>query len=164
MNKSNIIDKLSDGVDKAVKVIVFIAIISMIIIISLQIISRVLFDALIWSEEASRYLLVWSTFLGTTMAYKKGMHIAVTFVVEAFPKKLNKAFRLLSIVLSMVFFAVGIKYGAEYIGLQTYQVSAALRIPMKYIYTVIPFSFVIMMIHGMSAFIAVVSENKGGAQ
>jgi len=164
MSKSNIIEKISTSTDKVVKVAVFISIVGMIIIITLQILSRVLFDALAWSEEASRYLLVWSTFLGATMAYKRGMHIAVTFAIELFPKNINKIFRLLSITLSMVFFLVVIKFGINYITMQNYQVSAALRIPMKYVYTVIPASFAIMFIHGVAAINDVFIENKGGIQ
>lgn len=164
MNKAKIIDDLSEGIDKVVKLIVFCAIVSMIVVITLQIISRVLFDALTWGEEASRYLLVWSTFLGATLAYKRGMHIAITFIVESLPKKISKLMKLLSIVLSMVFFFIAIKYGVDYITMQTYQVSAALRIPMKYVYLVIPVSFGIMFIHAIAAFINELFISEGGLE
>jgi len=158
----NILDKISSNIDKIVKVMVFFSIVGMILVISLQIISRVLFSALTWSEELSRYLLVWSTFLGATLAYKRGMHISVTFVVEAFPPKMNKLIKVLSILLSMVFFAVAIKFGIQYILMQKIQVSAALRIPMKYIYTVIPLSFSIMIVHGICGLKNVIIGNEGG--
>ena len=162
MDKSNLIEKLSLSLDRIVKILVFAAIVGMIVVISLQIVCRVLFDSLTWSEEVSRYLLVWATFLGATMAYKRGMHIAVTFVVESTPGKMKKVLNVLSVVLSLVFFFIALRYGIEYISLQTSQVSAALRIPMKYVYTVIPCSFMIMLIHGLSAINNIVKDIPGG--
>ncbi|WP_416208223.1 TRAP transporter small permease [Halomonas sp.] len=66
----------------------------MIVSTTLQIVFRVFFDALAWSEEVSRYMLVWSTFLGATLAYKRSMHISVTFVRESFSQRVRKALRI----------------------------------------------------------------------
>ncbi|TQL67594.1 TRAP-type C4-dicarboxylate transport system permease small subunit [Nocardioides albertanoniae] len=38
-----------------------------------------------WSEESARILLVWIGFLGATIGFREGAHIAVTFVVDRFP-------------------------------------------------------------------------------
>ena len=38
-----------------------------------------------WSEESARILLVWIGFLGATIGFREGAHIAVTFVVDLFP-------------------------------------------------------------------------------
>lgn len=154
-----VIQQLSDKVDRGVKVLVFLCIVAMIAVITIQILFRVLFDALTWSEELSRYLLVWSTFLGATLAYKRGMHIAVTFVVDLAKGKGKKFLSILSILLSIVFFAVAILYGLQYIQLQSIQVSAALRIPMRYVYIVLPLSFSIMILHGLARVVEIL---RGG--
>ncbi len=104
MSTVRIIEKISLTIDNAIKYITFLAIICMIIAITMQIIFRVFFDALSWSEEAARYLLVWSTFLGATMAYKRGMHIAVTFLIDVFPSAARKILQIISHVLAAVFF------------------------------------------------------------
>ncbi|SDJ92443.1 TRAP transporter small permease [Natronincola ferrireducens] len=142
--------RFSDGLDWFITRMVFLGIIGMIVSISLQIIFRVFFNALVWTEEAARYLLVWSSFLGATLAYKRKMHIAVTFGVDLLPSSLKKPVVLLSIVLSMLFFGVSAYYGFKLISMQVYQLSPALRLPMKYIYLGIPLSFIVMFIHGIS--------------
>ncbi|MBN2286865.1 MAG: TRAP transporter small permease [Tissierellales bacterium] len=164
MKEINIFGKISKSIDAFVNVLVFIAIVGMIVVISLQIITRVFFDALIWSEELSRYLLVWATFLGASLSYKRGMHIAVTFVVDAFPAKISKIVKLMSILFCMMFFIIGLKYGIDYINMQTFQVSAALRIPMKYVYIVIPASFGIMLVHSVDILIDTIKQDKGCVQ
>lgn len=154
--------RLSDAIDRIVTWIVFIAIAGMILTITLQIITRVFFEALTWSEELSRYLLVWSSFFAATLAYKRGMHISVTFGIDRFPQKFRKYFIIFSIMLSMIFFAVSMNYGFKLMSLQAVQVSAALRLPMRWVYLAIPVSFLIMIIHGVSAALEECFSSKGG--
>lgn len=141
--------KLSDSIDYLIMKAVFVAVVGMIISISLQIIFRVFFHALTWTEELSRYLLVWATFLGSTLAYKRSMHISVTFCVDLFKNTAKKIVIVFSILLSLLFFLVVAYFGVKYMGMQSRQVSAALRIPMKWVYIVIPVSFIVMAIHGI---------------
>lgn len=133
----------------------------MIVSISLQILFRVFFDALTWTEEISRYLLVWSTFLGATLAYKRKMHIAVTFCIDLFKNRTRKALVILNLVSSIVFFIVITIFGVKYMILQSSQVSAALRMPMRWVYIVIPFSFFVMTIHGVTAVLDEIFEGRG---
>lgn len=149
--------------DRVIQLFVFLAIVGMIVAISLQIVCRVFFDSLVWSEEISRYLLVWSTFLGATMAYKRGLHIAVTFMLEAMPPGLRKGLTFTGILLADVFFIVAVVYGMKYMAMQSFQVSAALRVPMRYVYVVIPVSFFVMVVHSVEK-LADVFKKGGDSQ
>ncbi len=143
--------RLSERMDFIINRLVFALIVAMILSITLQIVFRVFFNALTWTEELSRYLLVWSTFLGATMAYKRGMHISVIFCVNLFPPRVRRWVVILSIVLSVIFFAVAIKYGIQLMAFQKSQISPALRLPMRWVYLVLPLSFGIMVIYGLTA-------------
>jgi TRAP-type C4-dicarboxylate transport system permease small subunit len=145
-----ILNAASDYVDKATVSLVFLIMCAMVVVTTLQVICRVFFAALTWSEELSRYLLVWGTFFAATMAYKRGNHIAITFVIEALPKKIHALFVIISYLLSLVFFATAAYYGIEMIQMQVFQISPAMSIPMKYIYYSIPISMLIMMLHALA--------------
>ena len=54
----------------------------MVIITAAQIVCRTFFTSLSWSDEVTRYLLIWSTFLGATCVYRHGGNIAITFIQE----------------------------------------------------------------------------------
>ena len=129
---------------------VFILVTAMVVVTTLQVVFRVAFTALAWSEELSRYLLVWGTFFGATLAYKRSNHIAVTFVLDFLPHKLRLWFNILTYLLSMVFFLVVAKQGLNMIQLQVFQISPAMSLPMKYIYWSIPLSLSIMFIHALA--------------
>lgn len=141
------IEKLSEYLDKACRGALFVALVSMIVVITAQVIFRVFFTALSWTEELSRYLLVWATFLGTAVAFKKGAHIAVTFAVDALSETLHKIVRFCSCCFMAIFFGVTIWYSIYLFNVQVFQVSPAIGIKMRYVYTVIPLSFAVMSVH-----------------
>jgi len=145
-----ILNTVSEYADKATVYLVFLIMCGMVVTTTLQVICRVFFAALTWSEELSRYLLVWGAFFAAPLAYKRGNHIAITFVIEALPKKIHAAFVALSYLLSLVFFVITAYFGVEMIKMQVFQISPAMSIPMKYIYYSIPLSLVIMIIHALA--------------
>nr|WP_163504387.1 TRAP transporter small permease [Halomonas socia] len=106
--------------------------------ITLQIVSRVLFSAVGWTEEVSRFLLIWITFLGSTLAFLRGRHIAVTFVVEALPRCLQRLARIAALLVVLGFMVSLLVIGYQYMHAQSFQRSASLRLSMTYVYAVIP--------------------------
>ena len=141
------IHKLSDWLDTACGAICVVCLTVMVLLTGIQIICRIWFDALTWSEEVSRYLLAWSTFIGASCVYRRMGHINVTIVRDLFPKQVQIAMQILVHLLCGAFFALAVYKGFEYMGKGSRQLSAALRIPMPYVYAVIPFGFSIMLLH-----------------
>jgi len=144
------ISKLSNAIDRAMVGMVFLIVVAMVIVTTLQVVFRVVFNALTWSEELSRYLLVWGTFFGATLAYKRGNHIAVTFIIDFFPTRLRVWFNVFTYLLSLAFFVVVAQQGLNMISMQVFQVSPALGLPMQYVYWSIPLSLGIMIIHSFA--------------
>ena len=72
--------KISDLLDRICSVLIVFMIGAMVIITVAQIIFRTWFSALSWSEELTRYLLIWSTFLGATCVYRHSGNISITFI------------------------------------------------------------------------------------
>lgn len=145
------IHKVSDVLDKVCGGGCVVILAAMVLITGLQILCRVFFTALTWSEELCRYLLVWSTFLGAGIVYKHGGHISVTLLHGFLPPMAGKTVKVLIHVICGVFSALAIFYGFQYMGMQGNQLSPALRIPMKYMYMSIPVGFAILEVHVVDA-------------
>lgn len=144
--------KSSDQLDTVFRFALFLTLSSMIVLITAQVIFRVFFTALSWSEELSRYLLVWSSFIGASVAFKKGAHIAVTFAVDLLPGKIQKFVQSFSCVLMAIFFGITIWYSIFLFNVQVFQVSPAMGLKMRYIYMIIPIAFSVMSVHLLSQF------------
>jgi len=67
------------------------------------------------------------------------------------PAALSKVLKLLVHVVCTVLFVVVIIYGMKYFGKQGNQLSAAMRLPMKYIYLCIPVGCGFMLVHAVDA-------------
>ena len=130
--------------DAAIQPVVFLAMAALIGVITLQIVSRVFFTAVSWTEEVARFLLIWITFLGATLAFQRGRHIAVTFVVDVLPPRLAQLSRIAAVLVALAFMLALVVIGYRYMQMQSFQRSAALRLSMTYIYAVIPLSAAIM--------------------
>lgn len=137
------------GLNAVVRPAAFLALAAMLVVVTLQIIFRMTFDALSWSEEAARYLLVWSTFLGATVAWQLGRHIAVTALIDLLPAALARTGRILSHASCLVFFVLAVNAGWHYMAMQGFQVSASMRIPMPWVYAIIPVTSAIMAFYSM---------------
>lgn len=152
MNKvTAYIHLISDLVNKYVNYLVIGLMACMVVVTTLQVVFRVFFTSLSWTEEASRYLLIWSTFFAATLAYKKGGHIAITFVVNKFPLKIRKIIMVVSYLFSIFFFFMVSYFGSQMIVMQVFQISPAMGVPMKYVYLAIPISLVIMILHAVDS-------------
>ena len=154
------IHKVSDWLDKIGAVISLIMLATMVIITGLQIVFRVCFEALTWSEELCRYLLVWSTFVGASCVYKHAGHINITIVQDLLSPKGRKVLKLLVQLLCGAFFVMMIYYGFIYVGKQGAQLSPAMRIPMSFMYAAIPVGGILMGWHAVDAILELLIPKK----
>ena len=136
--------RIEHGLDAIIQPVVFAGMAALIGVITLQIVSRVLFTAVGWTEEVARFLLVWITFLAGTLAFQRGRHIAVTVAVNALPGRLRQAARIAALLVVLAFMITLMVIGYRYMQVQSFQKSASLRLSMTYVYAVMPICAAIM--------------------
>lgn len=142
------LSKISDYSNKTAEWTCFGLLASMTLVTFAQVFFRfVIVHSLPWSEEFSRYALVWASFLGASVALKRGLHIGV----EAFITRLNKEKRrliyLATLILITLFLLVVILKGFQMVSFNMRQSSPAMRIPMGFPYLAVPVGSLIMGIH-----------------
>lgn len=101
-----------------------------------------------WTEELVRFLLIWAGLLGAAYASGQRMHLAIDLLKPALS---NSAQRRLSVILNLLIIAFvlcvliigGIRL--MYITFILDQHSAALRIPMTWVYAVLPVSGILIV-------------------
>ena len=143
-----ILTPVSNALDKLCSVLIVIMLGLMVLITGAQIICRTWFTALTWSDEVTRYLLIWSTFLGASGVYRHSGHISVTIVQDAVPPRLSKVLRVAVHVICFVLFAVLLYFSCTYC-MKLNKTATTLPIKMKYIYLCVPISMVILMVHSL---------------
>ncbi|CAK7016774.1 MAG: hypothetical protein DELT_02268 [Desulfovibrio sp.] len=159
-----IVHKLSNWLDTVCGVACVICLTIMVLLTGAQIVCRVAFTALDWSEELTRYLMVWATFLGASCVYKRMGHISVTVLHGIVPASIATVMQVASHLLCALFFVLAAVYGMEYMLMQSFQKSAALRIPMSWMYLAIPIGCSIMVLHVVDLLCRMVSCKCDGEE
>jgi TRAP-type C4-dicarboxylate transport system permease small subunit len=103
-----------------------------------------------WSEELARYLLIWIGILGTAFVSGEGGHLSIDLVSDKLtPQKRNRLRKFIALVILLFALAVMVVGGIRliYITAKLGQTSAALKVPMQYVYGVIPLSGLLIVMH-----------------
>ena len=136
--------RLAGVIDRALAAIlrpvVALGMAALIAVITLQIVSRVFFTAVGWTEEVARFLLIWLTFLGAALAWQQGRHIAVTVVVDLMPGGARRGLQIGALAVVCAFAVALAWLGWTYMEVSSFQRSPALRLRMSHVYAVIPLS------------------------
>ena len=138
--------KISSALDKICGISIAVMLALMVIFTIAQVICRTWFDSLSWSEEATRFLLIWSTFLGASCVYRHNGNIAISVIQNLFSEKNQKILRIFIHGLCLILFCVLCYYGFLYCSRQV-RTASAIPIKMKYIYMCLPVSMIVMSIH-----------------
>ena len=145
-----IIKTLSDYIDKGVCFITIFLTIVLSVLMAVGVFYRyVLNNSIYWSGEVSRYLLVYITFLGATIAYKRGAHVGIDIIVDKFSKDIRKIFHFVIHLCFIIFWLLILIKSFKLYPLYMLQKTATLEIPYAIPFTSLPLSAVIWIIHGL---------------
>lgn len=124
---------------------------AMALIVALQVFFRyVLNQSIFWSEEVARFLLVWLTFLGATVAYYRGANPGVDALYLRLSPSLQWFCRLATGLLALFFFGIMIIYGCQFAYFVRLQISPALQLPKWLPHSVIPLAGLVMFLHTLT--------------
>lgn len=88
----------------------------MVIIIVLQVIFRYLLnDALSWSEEAARFLMLWMTGLIAPSAYRWGGFVSIDLFHDLLPKRVGSLVALILLLISLMVLVVALQLGWNHV-------------------------------------------------
>ena len=124
---------------------------TMTVVVAVQVLFRyVLNQSLFWSEELARYLLVWLSFLGASVAYRRQAHPGIDVLYAKMPAGLQRITATAVHLGSLSLFAVMIFFGYRFAYFVRLQISPALYLPKWIVFSIIPISGCILMVHGIN--------------
>ena len=114
-----------------------------------QVFSRyILGTSFTWTEEFARFSLIWMTILGAAYLNAKREHLSMDFLYQKFSVSNKKRASILIEVFIFLFALVVMVIGGfnlVYTTLHLEQLSGTLRIPLGYVYSIMPFSGLLIM-------------------
>lgn len=139
--------------DEALKRVLIALMAAIVLVVCWQVLSRfVLQSPSSLTEELARTLLLWIGMLGAALAYRTGQHLGLDIVTAKFSLRWQRrvAMVLTALVVLFAFVVMVIGGGAlVQLTLQLNQMSAALGVPVGWLYSVIPLSGVLISFYGL---------------
>lgn len=126
-----------------------------IIVIMISVIGRRLGNAPTWSEEVVRYCIIWVTFIGSAICFRRQSHFGVD-VIKKINNKYFQKFIEVFVWLCSIFFAVFlVHHGYEFsmFVLKLGQKTAALKMPIAIVYISVPIGGFLILIHLIEVFL-----------
>lgn len=146
-----LLDLLDQKFSKVEAVTIGVLLLCMSAIAFIQVIARYcFFTSFVWSEEISRYMMIWLTFIGSAYAVSKQDHINIDILSEYF-KKHGFDVRVVLNVLILGFLIVCVFYGIKLV-ISTYtadQMTPAIGFPMFIVYLIVVISLIVAAFHAL---------------
>jgi TRAP-type C4-dicarboxylate transport system permease small subunit len=79
------------------------------VVVKLEVVSRSAGATVTWTEELSRWLLVWMTFIGASVVLREGGHIRVQYFISKCPERIGKLLGIIGdfgVLVFLLFFTV----------------------------------------------------------
>lgn len=118
------------------------------LVICAQVVKRYLLnDPLAWSEEFSRYSFVWITYIGCAYCVGVDNHTRIDFLFAKLGRKTQAVLAVLGNLAGIFTFAYILPKGFAY-AVNNYRfVTAAMQLPMTYLYMVLPVGCALTILH-----------------
>lgn len=159
--------KILDGIDKILSffeewtlfLTVFVALIALFINVFL----RYVFNyTLAWSEELVREVIIYTTLIGCSAAVKNRSMIKIDASVQLFPR-MKVPLTFFSNIVTMIFALIVLYFGWKMalLQVQTNQKTIILRIPLVYIFSILPLMGAMMFIRTIQVLYQDISDLRG---
>lgn len=152
---------LSDSLDKFSIYLLYAIGLVMVFCLIIIIVGRNFFNTSFASlEEFSRFSLIWMTFIGTAIAYKREEHIGIEFFISRFTSRtIKELVIIMKEIIALLLFVLLIYFGWIIMLANISTLSLQSNVPMSYIYVVLPLSGLILFIHSMNNLLKIISSN-----
>ncbi len=132
----------------AVETFCFVGIGAILIIGTMQVVWRYVFNSsLFWSEEAMRYLMIWIVMIGAGLSYSRGQFLGMRLAVERLPQGPRRLIDLISAILILIFLAVLLSYGSKFAWMTRHQTATTLGFSLFWVHVAISVGAVLLALH-----------------
>ena len=121
----------------------------------------VLNDALVWSEETAKFLMVWMVFVAAPIALARGGHAAVDALPNLLPPRLGQALYALIHLLVMLFVLVLIDQGTHFALNARIQHTPTTGISMMYVFLSMPVGGVLLLLVSLELLLRSIAGTSG---
>jgi len=145
------VEKFLDGIEKVIIYLCYLLVSLMVINTVTGVFFRfILNNALSWTDEVGRYMMIWVGFFGCYLAARDNSHVGVEMFVDLFKPAIRRVFHVAARLVVITFLVLILAKSGNQLGLLSIQKSSALEIPMVVPYSAVTFGIFMMLIENVA--------------
>ena len=158
-------ENIKKRIDKIIEMVLIGLLTLMVFNVSWQVFSRfILGNPSSWTEELTRYSLIWLGMIGSGYVTGKKMHLAIDYFANK-AKQPTRGYIEIFIQSMVLLFALTVMVigGINLVGLTLYleQISASLQIQLGYVYLALQISGLLIIFYSAENIFETIKQNKG---
>lgn len=156
-----LLERLNTALERGLRVLAIALVAAMSAVILLQVFFRYgLGDALTWTEEAARYLMVWMTFAVAPIAYRAGAYVTLDVLLGVLPPPARRGLAIAIDVAVIVLLVVLYREAIGMIGRGLRITAQTLPMPMAWVYLALPLGYTGMLLAGVERILSHVTGHR----
>jgi len=125
---------LASGFDRAAAVVACALVVALLVCVALGVLTRALRDPFIWTDELSRFMMVWLAVSGWILATRKRIHVRIRFLQDRLPASLHRIVEIAIQAAMTLFGALVAAYAVGLVGKNHDLEATSLPISMSWLY------------------------------
>jgi TRAP-type C4-dicarboxylate transport system permease small subunit len=151
------------ALDRAIEALACVILIALLTTVALGVITRAIGEPLIWTDEISRFLMVWLAVFGWILASRRRTHVRIRFFQDLLPQAGWKAAEI-AIQLALVIFGVGVAFYSVGLTLRNFDLEATtVPISFAWMYAPMILAGAVTAVQALSEVIAVGRRPSGAS-
>ena len=155
--------RLVGAFDKAAWCIACALLVALLGVVMLGVITRALGDPLIWTDELSRFLMVWLAVFGWILASRKRIHVRIRYFQDLLPARLHRMVELAIQTVVTLFGAFVFCYSFGLVAKNMDLEATSLPIVMAWMYVPMVLAGLVTTLQGAREVLEVVARRKSAA-
>lgn len=139
---------LARGLDRSAAAVACALIVALLACVALGVATRALGEPLIWTDELSRFLMVWLAVFGWMLATRKRTHVRIRFFQDRLPQPAHRLAEVAIQAAMTLFGALVTVYGAGLIGKNHDLEATSLPISMAWLYAPLALGGAVTVLQG----------------
>jgi TRAP-type transport system small permease protein len=143
------LDRVRRASDQAVRLASIILLVLLLVCVTLGVVTRALNDPLIWTDEVSRFLMIWLAVMGWLLASRHRTHIRIRFFAALLPAAGGRIVEIAVQLAVAVFGALIVWYGRDLVARNVDIQATTVPLPMAVFYMPIVLAGVVTLLQAL---------------
>ncbi|MGO4407405.1 TRAP transporter small permease [Bosea sp. RAF48] len=139
--------------DRLMEVIAAILIVALLVVVTLGIVTRALGEPLIWTDEVSRFLMLWVAVTGWILASRRRAHIRIRFFHDMLPARSWRSAEAIMQLAMIVFGGLTVWYGVHLVEANHDLEATTVPLSMGLLYAPMVLAGIVTALQGLSEFV-----------